>query len=102
MKRVERTNAVMIYLNKWAGFAPQWNPYTMEVDRGNRNYYNCGDFGYLARNCRSRGTNGRIGKDRRLEYGNGNNGQKKMIEGGNKQNNNLNRKEDLIVLTRSQ
>jgi len=74
MEGVERTNAVIVYLNKWAEFAPQWNLYTMEVDRENRNYYNCGDFGHLVRNCRSRGTEGRIGKDRRLECENGNNG----------------------------
>jgi len=41
----------------------------MKVDRMNRNYYNCGGFGHMARNCRNRKTEGRIRKRRRLEYG---------------------------------
>ena len=44
------------------------------MDRGNRNCYNCGGFGYLARNCRNRGMGDKIGKSRRLEYKNGDNG----------------------------
>jgi len=79
-------SAVMVYSNQRAGFA-QHNPYTMDVDWGNRNCYNCGGFGHLARNCRNREIENRIGEGRRLEYGsNGNNGQRR-IEGGNEQNN---------------
>ena len=45
----------------------------MNMDRReNRNYYNCRRFGHLARNCRNRGTENRIGKERRLEYGQSN------------------------------
>jgi len=42
----------------------------MNVDRKNRNCYSCGRFEHLARNCRNRGTENRIGKGRRLEYWN--------------------------------
>ena len=70
----------------------------MEVDRENRNYYNCGDFGHIVRNCRNRRTGERIGEDRRLEYKNGNNRQRRVIKEGNKQSNNLNREQDLILL----
>ena len=58
---------VMIYLNQWARFA-FCNLYVIEMNQENRNYYNCGSFGYLARNCRSRRIGGRIGESRRLEY----------------------------------
>ena len=68
----------------------------MDIDRGNKNYYNCGRFGHLVRNCKNRGIENRIGEERRLEYGNGNNRQRLMIKEGNGQNN-LNRKENLIV-----
>ena len=70
----------------------------MEVDRENRNYYNCGDFGHIVRNYRNRRTGERIGEDRRLEYKNGNNRQRRVIKKGNKQSNNLNREQDLILL----
>ena len=80
----------MIPLNQWAGFVP-CNLYAMNIDKGNSNYYNYSEFGHLARNCRNRGTGGRIGEKRRLEYENGNNRQKRMIEEGNENNNNLNR-----------
>jgi len=43
-------------------------------------------FGYLARNCRNRETENRIGKGRRLEYKNKNN-RKRRSEEGNGQNN---------------
>jgi len=87
-------NAVMVHPNQRAGFA-QHNPYTMDIDRRNRNYYSCGRFGYLARNYRNRGIENRIGKGRRAEYGQ-DHGKRLRIEGGNKQNN-LNRKRNLIV-----
>jgi len=68
----------------------QRSPYAMDVDkRENRNYYSCGGFRHLARNCRNRRTGNRIGEGKRLEYG-GNEGQKR-IEGGNGE-------QDLILL----
>jgi len=77
MERVERTNMVMVCPNQRVGFA-QCNPYTIDVDRGNRNCYSYGTFGHLARNCRNRGIRNRIGEGKRLEYGN-----RRMIEKGN-------------------
>lgn len=69
----------------------------MEVDRKNKNCYNYGRFGYIARNCKNRRIRRRIGQRIRLEYGN--NEQKRIIEGENKKkNNNLNENRDLIVL----
>ena len=47
--------------------------------------YNCEGFRYLARNCRSRGTENRIEKGSRLEYG-----QRRMIKRRNEDNTNLN------------
>jgi len=86
MEGVERINVVIMHPNQRAGFT-QCNSYAMDVDWGNRNCYNCRGFGYLARNCRNRGTGNRIGEGRRLEYSsNGNNGQRR-IEGGNRQDN---------------
>jgi len=52
----------------------------MEIDRGNRNCYNYGYFGHLARNCKNSGIGGRIGEGRRLEYRNRSNRQRRMIE----------------------
>ena len=60
--------------------------------QGNRNCYNCGEFGHLVRNCRNRGTENRIEEEKRLEYG-----QRLVMEGNNRQNN-LNREGDLVVL----
>jgi len=71
------------------------------VDRENKNYHNCGGFRYLARNCRNKRTEERIGWKRRLEYKNWNNRERRMIEEVNGQNdrqNNLNGDKDLIVL----
>jgi len=63
--------------------------------RENWNYYNCGGFEHLARNCRNREIEGRIGQEKMLEYRNENNGQKRM-KGENGQEN-LNEEENLIV-----
>jgi len=69
----------------------------MKVDRNNRNCYSCGGFGHLARNYKNKRIENRIGEERRLEYrGNENHGQRR-IEGRNGQQN-LNRKQDLILL----
>ena len=68
MKGVERTDTIMVHLQQRTEFAQQ-NPYAMKVDRSNRNCYNHEGFGHLARHCRNRGTENRIGKGRRLEYG---------------------------------
>jgi len=72
-----------------AGFV-QCNLYTININRNNRNCYNCRVFGHLVRNSKNRGIEGRIGKGRRLEYRNRNNRHKGMIEEGNENNNNLN------------
>ena len=50
MKRVERTNAVIVYPTQRAGLV-QHSLYAMNMDRG-RNCYSCGEFGYLAQNYR--------------------------------------------------
>jgi len=71
----------------------------MEVDWENRNCYNCRCFGHIARYCRNRGIEGKIGEGKRLKYqGNKNNRKRRRIEGENGQSNNLNRDRDLIVL----
>ena len=97
MEEVERTNVVIAHLGQQAKFTSQQDLYAMEVDRENRNYYNCRGFGHLVRNCRNKGIEDRIGENRKLEYRNKNNGQRRMIE-KNGQNNNLNREQDLILL----
>ena len=80
IKRIERTNAVMVHPTQQAVFTLQ-NPYAMEVDRGNKNCYNCGSFEHITRHCRNRKTEDRIGEGRRLEYrGNKNNKERRMIE----------------------
>jgi len=58
----------------------------------NQNCYNYRRFGHLARNCRNRRTENRMGNGRRLEYG-----QRLRIERGNGQEN-LNGERDLVVL----
>jgi len=59
----------------------------MEVDKSNRNCYNCGEFGYLARNYRNRTEQNRIGEERRLKY----------RDNGKEEQNNLNGERDLIL-----
>ena len=59
--------------------------------RENQNYYNCGGFGHLVRNCRNRGMGNKIGEGRRLEY------RQRIVKRNNRQNN-LNREEDLVAL----
>lgn len=61
MERIEKTNVVMVYLIQQAEFALQ-KSYTIEVDQRNKNCYNYGEFRHLARNCRNRKTEGRIGR----------------------------------------
>jgi len=51
------------------GAPPRWDPFAMEVDRG-RNFYACGGFGHMARNCRNWGQR-RVVDNRRVEYGGG-------------------------------
>ena len=66
----------------------------MDVDHRNRNCYNYREFGHLARNCKNKGIENKIGQGRRLEYGGVNNRQRLIEEGQN----NLNGDRDLIVL----
>ncbi len=89
MEGIEEMNKVIVHPNQRAEFT-QYNSYIMNVDQGNKNCYNCRDFGHLVRNCRNRGN--RIGEGRRLEYR-----ERRIIEERNRQNN-LNREGDLIVL----
>jgi len=63
----------------------------MEIDKRNRNCYNCRKFGNLVRNCRNRGTGNRIGEVRRLEY------EQRLATEQNNGQHNLNREENLVV-----
>jgi len=81
----------MVCPNQRVKFA-QHNPHAIDVDRGNRKCYNCGGFEHLARNCRNRRIENRIGEGRRLEYGQG------LRTKGNNGQSNLNRERDLVVL----
>ena len=75
MEGVERTNVVVVR-GAGAGVGqsmeahPRWDPFSMEVDRG-QNHYACGGFGHMARHCRNQGQRGRIADNRRVEYGGG-------------------------------
>ena len=69
MEGVERTNAVVVRGTgggQTGGIPPRWDPFAMEVDRG-QNCYACGGFGHMAHNCRNRGR-GRPMEGRRVEY----------------------------------
>jgi len=66
IERVEKTNAVIVHPNLRGEFA-QRNPYAIDINKNNRNCYNCKRFGHLARNCRNRRIENRIGEGR-LEY----------------------------------
>jgi len=48
---VERTNAIIVYLQQQTEFVPRCDLYAIDVDR-ERNYYNCRDFGHISRYCR--------------------------------------------------
>jgi len=77
MEEVERTNAIMANPQQRAGF-PQRNSYAMDVNRReNRNYYLCGGFGHLARNCKNR----EMGMNRRIEVDQNNNSNLNREEG---------------------
>jgi len=82
IKGVERTEAVMVYSQQRVGFA-QRNPYAMDVDK-ERNCYSCGEFGHMAKHCRNKRTENRIGEGRRLEYGG--NERQGRVEGENGEN----------------
>ena len=68
------------------GFVLRYKPYAMSMDR-ERNCYNCEGFGHITRHCRERENLGRIGQGRRMNY-----------EDNSNTVNNLNGKENLIVL----
>jgi len=90
MKKVERMDTVVVHSQQRVGIV-QRNSYAMDVDkRERRNYYNCGGFGHMVRNCRNRRVGNRIGEGRKLEYGQG------RIEEENGPSN-LKGKGDLIV-----
>jgi len=73
MEKIEMTNVVVVrsFLQgqKSRGEEIKRNLYVMEVDQGNRNCYNCGEFGHIAKYCRNWRTGNRITKEKKLEYG---------------------------------
>jgi len=87
MKRVERTNMVMIWLQQRVELV-QSNLYAMEIDRG-RNCYTYGGFGHMAHHCRNQGQ--RLTEERRVEY-------REEIKGNHGHLNNLKEMENLESL----
>jgi len=64
----------------------------MNINRRSRNCYSCGEFGYLAKNCRNIRIGDRIRDSRRLKYGRNEQRTEKNRPS------NLNGNENLIVL----
>jgi len=92
MEEIERTNAVVVRgVRQGAGVPPRWDPFAMEVDRG-QNCYACGGFEHMAHHCRNRGMRRRVAENRRVEYGGG------QIEEITNFSNNLKAGEDLELL----
>ena len=92
MEGVERTNAVVVRgQGQGAGVPLRWDPFAMEVDRG-QNCYACGGFRHMARHCKNRGQRGRVTENRRVEYG------ERKIEEVMNFSNNLKAGEDLKLL----
>ena len=89
MEGVQRTNTVIVWPQQRTGLA-QYNPYTMEVDKG-RNCYACRGFEHMACHCRNRGRE-RIEQGRRVEYKGG------RFKGNYEHLDNLKRKENLESL----
>ncbi len=44
MEEIKKTNMMMVHPNQQVRFVPQQDLYAMEVDKTNRNYYDCGGF----------------------------------------------------------
>jgi len=69
IKRVERTNAVVVRNSLQGqggrGGEIRKNSYAMDVNR-ERNCYNCRGFGHIARNCRNWGI---VSQRKRIKYG---------------------------------
>ena len=86
MKKLKKTNAVIVNPNQQTVFVPRQDPYTMNMNQ-RRNCYNCGEFEHLAKNCKNLGI---IEQGRRLKYGDN-------INTGS----NLNREESLIILNQA-
>ena len=76
MEEVERTNTVIARSQQQGVGLSQRNPYAIEIDRGNQNYYICGGFRHIARNCKNRkmGINRRINQIEDNNNLNGNRG----------------------------
>ena len=67
---VEKTNIVVVRNQEQGMGQPRKDPNIIDIDRReNRNCYNCGGFGHIARNYRNR----IIGINRRMEIEDSNN-----------------------------